>query len=482
MTDGFHLTALVALALWPVVAIGLYRSLPLEKATLWTMLGGALILPLGTVVKIPMIPQFDKGSIPTLCAALGCLITAGSLRRATSRIGIFEVFLAVYVMSPIVTSLLNQDPIAVEDSRGAAAMIIPGVGLYDAFSACIVQSITILPMLIGRRFLRSASANEDILRTLIVAGLFYTIPMLIEVRLSPQFHVWIYGYFPSAFSQAMREGGFRPVVFLGHGLLVAFFLMTSLVAAAAFWRTKDRVLQLAGVPLTAYLGVVLLLCKTLGALVYAILLVPVVRFGSPKNQIRVAVCLAIFVLAYPTSRLLNLSPDKFLMDAAMSISADRAKSLEFRLDNERQLTEKTSERLWFGWGRYGRNRIYNEYGDQTITDGHWIITLGQFGLVGFIAEFGLLTLPIFAAARAFRSTKSRRERIFLTSLTLIVAIGLLDQIPNASISPWAWLLSGALLGRTGQLRALSSSQVVRRTVLGAKVTDAQDRQPAIIGR
>jgi hypothetical protein len=480
MTDDIHLVGLIALAFWPVVAIALYRSLPMEKATLWTMIGGALILPVGTFVKIPTIPQLDKGSIPTLCAMLGCLLTASKTRAATLRIGFFEVFLTVYVTSPVVTSLLNQDPIVVEDSRGAAALIIPGVGIYDALSACIGQSITILPMLIGRKFLRSAIGNQEILRTLIVAGLVYTIPMLIEVRLSPQFHVWVYGYFPSSFSQAMREGGFRPVVFLGHGLLVAFFLMTSLVAAAAFWRTKDRVLQFAGGLLTAYLGFILILCKTLGALVYAILLVPVVKFSSPKNNIRLAVCLAIFVLAYPTLRLVDLSPDQFLVDTATYISADRAKSLEFRHNNERDLTAKALERPWFGWGRYGRNRIYNEYGDQSVTDGHWIITLGQFGLIGFFAEFGLLTLPIFAAARAFRLVGSRRESVFLTSLTLIVAIGALDQIPNASISPWAWLLSGALLGRAEQLRATSSSRAVRRTILG--VTDSQDQQPATVGR
>jgi hypothetical protein len=383
-------------------------------------------------------------------------------------------------VSPIITSLLNQDPIVIGD--GPATTVIPGVGLYDAVSACILQSITILPMLIGRKFLRSVASNEEILRTLIVAGLFYTVPMLIEVRLSPQFHVWVYGYFPSAFSQVIREGGFRPVVFLGHGLLVAFFLMTSLVAAAAFWRTKDRVFKFAGGPLTAYLGFVLVLCKTLGALIYALLLVPAVRFGSPRNQVLLAVVLATFVLGYPTLRLMDFSPDELLIDAATSISADRAGSLGFRLKNERELIDKASQRLWFGWGRYGRNRIYNEYGDQSITDGHWIITLGQFGVVGFVAEFGLLTLPIFAAAGAFRLARSRQESTFLTALTLIVAIGALDQIPNASISPWAWLLSGALLGRTEQLREISSSRAARRPALGQRITDAPERPSAIVGR
>ena len=75
---------------------------------------------------------------------------------------------------------------------------------------------------------------------LIVAGLCYSVPMLFEVRMSPQLHTWIYGYFPHSFVQQMREGGFRPVVFLGHGLLTAFFIMSAAVAAAAFWQTRTR--------------------------------------------------------------------------------------------------------------------------------------------------------------------------------------------------------------------------------------------------
>ena len=43
------------------------------------------------------------------------------------------------------------------------------------------------------------------------------------------------------FSETMRDGGFRPVLlFMGHGLLVAFFFCASTIAAAAFWRTNTK--------------------------------------------------------------------------------------------------------------------------------------------------------------------------------------------------------------------------------------------------
>ena len=91
--------------------------------------------------------------------------------------------------------------------------------------------------------------------------------------------------------QQMREGGFRPVVFLGHGLLTAFLIMTATVAAAAFWRTRTRVFQLPASGLTNYLGGVLILCKTLGALLYGAVSVLLVRFTRPQLQLRIAVAL-----------------------------------------------------------------------------------------------------------------------------------------------------------------------------------------------
>jgi len=76
-------------------------------------------------------------------------------------------------------------------------------------------------------------------------------------------------------------------------------------------------------------------------------------------------------------------------------------------------------------------------------------------LFGFIAEFGLLALSVFRAASAFRFAESAYDRIYLAALALIVAISIVDLIPNSFISPWTWLLSGALLGRAEALHALA---------------------------
>jgi hypothetical protein len=279
--------------------------------------------------------------------------------------------------------------------------------------------------------------------------------MLFEVRMSPQLSNWVYGYFPSSFAVETRYEGYRPVVFMNNGLIAAFFMSTSFLATVVFSRVKSPVNKLPSGPLAVYLGTVLILCKAAGALVYAIVIGCFFRWTKPIVQARLAVLLVSVAILYPVLRMANYFPDKQLVDFAATFNQERADSLKFRFDQEQQLLAHASERFLFGWGRYGRNRVYEESGkDSSITDGLWILTLGQFGFAGFIAQFGLLTLPVFRATAALKRTRSMREKIFLAALTLIVAITVVEQLPNASLAPWSWLLVGALLGRVERILSM----------------------------
>jgi hypothetical protein len=459
-----NLLAYLALLAWPLVSLVLFQTRPIGQAIVWTVLGGYLLLPVGTEIKFEGIPKFDKSSIPSIAALIGCLLVARQPLRFRYGLGAAEVLLLAMLVGPFVTSQLNTDPIVV------GGRVLPGVGAYDALSSIVAQFFVLLPFFLGRRFLRGAADNLEVLRTLAIAGLLYSLPMLLEVRLSPQLHTWIYGYFPHSFGQQMREGGFRPVVFLGHGLLVAFFIMTAAVAAAALWRTRAR---LAGAPagaVTGYLAAVLVLCKTLGALVYGAVLVPLVRYATPRLQSHVALVLVAIALLYPMLRAADLFPTSTILEAATSVSEERAQSLKFRFDNEDQLLDRAWQRFLFGWGRFGRNRVYDDESgrDVSVTDGRWVITMGQFGFVGFLAEFGLLALAVARAASAVRFAESVHEAVFLSALALIVAINVVDLLPNASISPWTWLLAGALLGRAEAMRAFAHhSPVARRPTVAA---------------
>ena len=232
------------------------------------------------------------------------------------------------------------------------AIVLPAETMYDALSAVVAQLIFIIPFFFGRQFFRNSTDNEEILRALVIAGLIYSLPMLFEIRMSPQLQTWIYGYFPGAFDQQVRYDGYRPVVFLGHGLGLAFFAMTTTVAAAAFWRTGTRILQLPAGGITAYLSAMLILCKSLGSLVYAAALIPMVRFAKPRLQMRAAAVLAAIAFCYPLLRTADIFPTETILNAAQFVSEDRAASLKTRFDQEQQLLEHALRRPVFGWGQF----------------------------------------------------------------------------------------------------------------------------------
>jgi len=446
---------------WPLVALLLYRIRPIGEATVWTILGGYILLPAGWAIKFPMIPPIDKASMPCASALIICLLMRRNALAAWKHFGLIEVVTLIYVCSPVITALLNGD-----DIRGGGT-VLPGVGLYDGLSTVEYQLLQIIPLLLARQFLRSPRDTEMLLRIFVITGLLYSLPMLLEVRLSPQLHNWIYGYFPHSFAQQIRQGGFRPVVFLGHGLLVAFLAMISVLASAALWRSRTRVARLLPpISVTIYLSAVLVLCKTLGAVIYTVALLPLVRFASARLQLRVAAMLTIAALLYPSLRATDLVPTESLLSLAASFNEERAESLATRFYNEKQLLDRASERFWFGWGRYGRNRIIDlETGkDESITDGLWILTMGQFGYVGFLAQFGLWTLIVFRAVGAARRIGDPISKNRLAALTVIFSVYVIDQLPNAPMSPLMWLIAGAVLGRADdayRVRPRSDEPVLR---------------------
>ena len=451
MTPTPNWFALVALLSWPIVALCLYIKRPVGQATLWTILGAQLLLPVGASFKFQGVPALDKASIANLAALIGCLLVVRRPRRIWTGLGFAGVLVSMSLIGPFITAELNLDPIFLGNK------ILPAESHYDAFSAIVRQFLALIPFFLGRQLLRNPIDSEEILRVLVIAGLVYSLPMLFEVRMSPQLHFWFYGYHPSDFDQEMRGGGFRPMVFMGHGLLAALFAMMTAVAAAAFWRTHTRVLRLPAAGVTAYLSVVLVLCKSLGALVYGVMMVPLVRFASPRIQFRVALILVTFALLYPLLRFADFIPTGAMVETASLVSVDRAESLKTRFENEDQLLKRASQRFLFGWGRYGRSFIYEQGSGRelSITDGRWIIVLGEFGLFGFLAEFGLLALPVFSAASALRFAESTLDRVNLAALALILGANIIDLLPNSGLLPWTWLFAGGLLGRAQTLREVA---------------------------
>lgn len=442
MSEG-NAVAYAMLAIWPLVAIRLYQTKTIQVATLWTILGGFMILPVRTEVDLPLIPALGKHSIPVLSSLIGCWFVKHQRISFFANKGVLKWLVFLIFVVPFITTELNGDAIV------SAGKFLPGLTHHDALSAVVRQILFFAPFFIGRRFFRTYEDQFLMFKTLVIAGLIYSLPMLFEIRMSPQLHTWIYGYFPHSFGQQMRQGGFRPVVFMGHGLLVAFYTGLVLSSAVVLWENKEKVSKFSPKMISYYFLVVLVLCKSMAPLFYGVLTFFMIKKTAPKKQLYLAIILVTLALFYPTLSILKLFPHQKISEVAVSISAERAESLIFRFENEDVLLDHARKRFFFGWGGWGRNRVFDEESgkDLTVTDGRWVIVFGQFGWLGFLAEFGILTIIVFRANVASKFVNNKKELSLLSAHALLVGIIMIDQLPNASLAPWLWLLAGILLGR-----------------------------------
>ncbi|MGH1412279.1 MAG: hypothetical protein ACRBB0_02225 [Pelagimonas sp.] len=441
--------AFLALAIFPVVVVALYGRLRADRALIWALMLGYLFLPEPPAVfDLPLMPPLNKHNIPALMAFMIALWRYGYDGPLLPHSHVGKLLLIAFVFSPVVTVLNNEEAIFF------GQVGVEGHNLKHALALPIEQFLLIVPFLMARQHLANGGAQREILWALMVGGLVYSLLMLIEIRLSPQLNLWVYGYYQHLFGQSIRAGGYRPVVFLYHGLWVAFFVMTSVISAYALWRSEKGP-RFKFLLAALYLSAVLVLAKSLGALLFMLLLVPLVVVLSPGAQVRVAIVIGTIALAYPILKGADLIPQERMLAQAAAIDPQRAGSLEFRFDNENTLLERAYIKPVFGWGSFGRNHILdpNTGNILTVTDGRWIIVIGVYGWVGFIAEFGLLLLPLLLLGREMSATGNREISPYVGAMSLLLAINALDMIPNATLTPLTWVLVGALTGYAEKLRA-----------------------------
>ena len=161
----------------------------------------------------------------------------------------------------------------------------------------------------------------------------------------------------------------------------------------------------------------------------------------------VALVIVGLVLTYPALRAANWVPTDLLLEAASMVSTDRQGSLNVRLESEELELQRARQRIWFGWGSWGRNRVYDESGGfSPPTDGLWAIMISEFGIVGLVGLFGLLTAPVFLTAARFNRIPDFRDRTLTAGLVFLVMTAALDSIPNSTGQGVSLFLAGALAG------------------------------------
>ena len=445
---------------WIPFVLALFAFFPPRRAVIVAFLAAWLFLPMAGY-KVPGLPDYTKMSATALGVLMGAAIFDTD-RLLAFRPRWVDLPMFIWCTSPFVTSYIT------------------GLGLYDGCSEIVRQFITWgLPYVIGRVYFSDLQAIRELAVGLFIGGLIYVPLCLFEVRFSPQLHVWVYGFRQHSFYQNMRDGGFRPMVFMQHGLMVAMWMgMTALVGV---WVWKSKVVQhVWEVPMYLLVPAMLLtvyLCKSKYALLLLVTGVGTLYLAKWLRMRAVVVALLMIPPTYMFLRSEGVITGQELIAQAKSIfGQERSESLAVRLNNENALAARAMERPWFGWGGWGAARVTGDDGKDLVTDSLWIITLGKAGWVGLAALTAMLLLPMLLVCRDWRIELWTHPMVApVVVLGMMTSLYMFDHLMNGMVNPIFMLAVGAVSSAHYAVPAM----MVRRPMPPGMM---QQRRPAMMQR
>ena len=332
--------------------------------------------------------------------------------------------------------------------------IFNDLGPYDGLSQALYQTIRWgLPYYIGRIYFTDPDALKILATTIVLGGIIYIPLCWFEMIMSPQLHRLTYGFHQHEFLQTLREGGgFRPMVYMEHGLMTSMWMMLAIFLGSWLYYCKDLSKRIFSVP-SEYVLLMLVftffMMKSEGAIVLLIIGMVVLFFSNKLKQIILVVILLIPPYLYIFTRVNGIWDGRNLSDyVAVNVSPVRAQSLQFRFDNETILIVKAMQGTIFGWGGYGRSRVYDEKGkDLSVTDGLWIITLGQNGIYGLIMLTITIQLPVILFMLRYKPEQWNKKALAGPAvMAIFLALTMIDNLLNAMVNPIYMLFGGGLTG------------------------------------
>jgi hypothetical protein len=436
-----QLFATIMLGGYPLIILLFFILYRPTKAVALSLLVSELILPPKYSLPLQFCTWLTKWTLPPITVFVALLIFAWKpLAKARPFRGA-ETSFVIMALACFLTMWTNQDALVYGPT------FIAGEKFAD-FLSDLTRSVSDpwAVFFIGRAMFRSTRDFVMLGRMMAIGALCLVLPILIEIRMSPQFNNWIYGYGTSDFVQSLRFGGYRPQLLFGHGLTLAAFLAACLLVSIGLARAKYSI---AGYPakwISLTIGVTLLICKSMGSILYAVIFAPLLLRASPKRVTTIASVLMMLFMTYPILRWNGVIPTKGISDFFKDISPERAQSLKYRFDMEDGMLDKARERPWFGFGGYGRLFVYNKYNgrSESIPDGVVAMTLAGRGFVTFYAYFFPYALAVLRARLLLPKIRKQKNRMMLAALAMTCAIILFDLIINSEFFPLFMMLFGIL--------------------------------------
>jgi hypothetical protein len=422
---------------WPLVVLGLFCVLPPRRAVIAAFIGGWLMLPMAGIT-LSGFPNYTKTTATVIGALLGVALFDAQ-RLSQLRLRWLDAPMIVWCLWPLPSAMAA------------------GLGAYAGVSAVFQQTLAWgIPYLLGRAYFTDLAACKDLALGIFIGGLLYVPLCLYEIRMSPQLHRMIYGFHQHSFAQTKRFGGWRPTVFMQHGLAVGAWMTMASLAGLWLWRVAkvQRLWQIPMWTLSLALVVTTVLVKSTGAwamLAVGLAMLPLVRGRLFRPAL---VVLAVAVPVYMAARVTGMLPAaRVIAMAEMVAPSERIGSLEYRLSQEDILNEQSMRRPVFGSGPWGDFRS-DDQGNSLVgaTDGLWMIVLGKYGVTGLAALTAAMLLPaIMLVRRLTTGALSTPTAAPLAVLAVILALVMHDNLLNAMLSPIYPLIAGGLTQVVGTL-------------------------------
>jgi len=443
---GIQGNALAALALLGYIPLAflMFAILPPRKAVIYNFLVAWLFLPMS---HLPLhgFTDFNKMSAACVGTLLGaCLFDLDTI--LSFRPKIWDIPMLAWCLCPFVSSCCN------------------GYGTYDAISAVAYQTTSWgLPYFIGRIYFNDLIGLRELAIGIVTGGLVYLPFVWFELRMSPQLHRMVYGYMQYEFAQAKRYGGYRPMVFMQHGLAVAMWLTTA--AMTAFWLWRCKVIdQLMGIPM----GWVCLLLVGTAAWSHSVGAVALMAVGLAVLWLTRITRSSIWIVALtlvPPTWIVVRSTDYWnghnLVQFIQRYDERSAQSLAVRLASERTLADWALEQPIYGWSR-------EENTNRGIPDQMWIIAFGKYGLIGLISMTLALLLPVMILAwRIPVRYWSHPGAAPAAALAMLLTLHMCDMLFNAMVNPIFILCAGGVTGLGFSLRGSSRQSPARPQLMNA---------------
>jgi hypothetical protein len=418
---------------WIPFVLCLFRWMPTQKAVILSFIIAWLFLPVVSF-ELPGIPNYTK--IAATCYGILLATIVFDFERFSSfQFSWLDVPMLVWCLCPLASSLTND------------------LGWYDGFSGVFYQTVTWgLPYYLGRLYLNTWDGLRKLATYIFIGGLIYIPLCLFELRMSPQLHRMLYGFHArSDFIQTIRYGGYRPTVFMEHGLMVGAWMMSAALIGVWLWRTQT-LKQLWGIPIKWLVAALLLtniLVKSTGAILLLIFGLFIIFLSTRfRTSILVLMVIAAISLHLYLGVSGNFPGDRIVAVVSSTLNEERAQSMQFRFDNETILSQRARQKMVFGWGGWGRNEIYDKWGKRvTITDSLWIIAFGMRGVVGLISVMASLLLPAIAFMHYYPVTVWKHPKVApAAAIVLLLILYTVDCLLNALINPIYIFACGGVVG------------------------------------